>query len=578
MDEFLDLIGDRLETDSSTGESSADEVPSRIAEDSEEDVEWEDVDLERKVDPEWISLEPSAHVHVQFNKVQPPKSKKSGPSGYDRALRQTIHLVHLQSMLCHGFVRNCWINNPKLQKKLKRSLPKELRKQVKKHLIKKKYNLLEILNSTTSYFFKRFKVTKPALRRLGYHFKPQDIPCYGEKVKSIRQFMAQCLSFEGSLDSGAQIFAAMLKSLGLNRIRLVYSPPLLSYDYQKPESYRPPPVAPKNEPEKTIGGVYIPAIVKRLDNDLDSPSFWVEVWNPETNSFVVIDPVISGMVGISPQELRLSHQSIKGKTRRYYAVSYSDNGEVEDVTQKYMPRRPLSYMNPTGKSYESVAYTQFQWYLTLFNNNHNVNILDVSLPAESELPVKITDYVNHPIFKLERHIGKHESVKQDAKPYHILKLANGKENVYLRSDIQELKSIYEWQKVGREIRDEEKPAREETTDKHGNKISNDLYTIDQTEIAAPRRINENGDLPETIEAFVPCMVPLNMVHITAENADLVANALNIPYSHAVVGHQFKTRKDGNKKRKEIVGCIYDGILILKKDHERYVRGYYSSLK
>ncbi|KAK4548223.1 hypothetical protein LTR36_010093 [Oleoguttula mirabilis] len=211
--------------------------------------------------------------------VSIPGLGKKGPSKRERVVRVQTHCLHIQALLWHNTVRNSWLNDKEVQKTLVDGLTEGVRREVtrwkesmgtlsKEELEAKKkataakgkgkrgkkgkkkggrdWNyeaehleqgvpnlsagdpLLRLLKVLTAYWRKRFTITAPGLRKQGYmsmrrlgeevkswQKNQNDAEHHGERIESLSQLRKLAHECEGSRDVGAQLFAALLRGLGM---------------------------------------------------------------------------------------------------------------------------------------------------------------------------------------------------------------------------------------------------------------------------------------------------------------------------------------------------------------------------
>ncbi|KAK5117874.1 hypothetical protein LTR85_008648 [Meristemomyces frigidus] len=211
--------------------------------------------------------------------VSIPGLGKKGPSKREKVVRVQTHCLHVQALLWHNTVRNSWLNDDEAQKTLVDGLTEGVRREVtrwresmgtlsKEELEAKKkataakgkgkrgkkgkekggrdWNyeaehleqgvpnlsagdpLLRLLKVLTAYWRKRFTITAPGLRKQGYmpmrrlgdevkswQKDQNDAEEHGERIDNVAQFRKLAKRCEGSRDVGAQLFAALLRGLGL---------------------------------------------------------------------------------------------------------------------------------------------------------------------------------------------------------------------------------------------------------------------------------------------------------------------------------------------------------------------------
>ena len=263
----------------------------------DEDIDWEDAILEhasvkRKHFPEAnLELNLSRNVDEvdQYDLARAATSAKKGPTKIERGIRVQTHCMHVQFLLYHNAIRNCWTCDKEVQNILVKQLPPGINKEVQKwraasgseheqgippskgtasmsgSKIKgkrtttddernqrdwgKRSNRLEngkpdlsrgdpvipLLKILAAYWKKRFSITAPGLRKIGYastavrqwqirsfQNDKHDPKKHGEKIESLSEFRKLARKCEGSRDVGAQLFTALLRGIGIES-RLVAS-------------------------------------------------------------------------------------------------------------------------------------------------------------------------------------------------------------------------------------------------------------------------------------------------------------------------------------------------------------------
>ncbi|OBT59144.1 hypothetical protein VE04_00881 [Pseudogymnoascus sp. 24MN13] len=233
-----------------------------------------------------------------------PHNKKQGPSKIERAIRVATHQMHVQFLMWHNSVRNRWCCDKALQeiltgelmkrtsfeKDLKRwkrdsglegdeveenEKPKRKGKSKEENDKKEKVKggkersqadwsssaqraevgsvnmshgdpLFALLNRLSSYWKKRFTITAPGLKKVGYmtlqrideeiksNRAEYDFERHGERIETKDSFKELAKEHEGSRDVGAQLFTALLRGLGLEA-RMVVSLQPVGFGWSKNE-------------------------------------------------------------------------------------------------------------------------------------------------------------------------------------------------------------------------------------------------------------------------------------------------------------------------------------------------------
>ena len=243
-------------------------------------------------------LEITLDKGVQVGSLTNPHDKKKGPSKIERQIRNSTHCMHVQFLMFHNLIRNAWVCDKEVQDTLLGQLPKGVHKEIERWRIttglavpelagkdnksmtngKRKSAkakdqeknqrdwgklaerqeqgapnmsqadpLIRLLKVLAAYWKKRFTITAPGLRKQGYKSlavleaeiassqnDKRDIEEHGEQILGNEQFRKHAKSCEGSRDVGAQLFAALVRSLGLEA-RLVASLQPVGFGWNKNE-------------------------------------------------------------------------------------------------------------------------------------------------------------------------------------------------------------------------------------------------------------------------------------------------------------------------------------------------------
>ena len=274
--------------------------------------------------------------------------------------------------------------------------------------------ILRLLRVLAAYWKKRFTITAPNLRKQGYKSLAQleteiasfrndkhDPEEHGERVKGIQDFRKMAKQCEGSRDLGAQLFIALIRSVGIEA-RLVTSLQPVGFGWGKNEDAAPKKnasgvvvvesdvdismdedITKKRKPKKpnsktgnrkgnreapidlsdenvsegTEGDKsdddesvvdVTPSLLKRkpnknYDRDMTFPTYWAEVISPITNEVYPVDPfILNPPVASKPEHLAAFEprgaKADKAKLVLAYVLAYSSDGTVKDVTTRYLKR------------------------------------------------------------------------------------------------------------------------------------------------------------------------------------------------------------------------------------------------
>ena len=266
--------------------------------DEDEDVEFEDVHthaaFRAAATPPSGDLELTLTKETRISLVN-PLNKKQGPSKIERQIRISTHCMHVQFLLWHNWIRNGWICDEGVQQILVKQLGPNVQKEIERWRVDsgitskegagefsnarmkakkgKKVNarsqrdwgepaerlatgsvnmshgdpLFRLMRALSAYWKKKFRVTAPGLRKLGYMSlavldeelksfskDPHDPERHGERIRDVKEFRSCAKVCEGSRDLSAQLFTALLRGLGLEA-RMVVSLQPVGFGWSKNE-------------------------------------------------------------------------------------------------------------------------------------------------------------------------------------------------------------------------------------------------------------------------------------------------------------------------------------------------------
>ncbi|KAM8930517.1 DNA repair protein complementing XP-C cells [Pelodytes ibericus] len=269
---------------------------------------------------------------------------------------------------------------------------------------------------------------------------------------------------------------------------------------------------------------------------------WLEVYLERDGKWVPVD-CVHGTVG-QPQ------LCFKSATKPLtYVVGFDNAGCAKDITRRY----DAEWMTGTRKR----RVDQDWWEETLMPykspNAEREEKEDVEFEAkllDQPLPTSITEYKNHPLYVLKRHLLKYESIYPETST--ILGYCRG-EAVYARSCVHTLHSRDTWLKDARVVRLGEVPykmvkgqsnrARKARLADPEKKDCPDLalYGPWQTEDYQPP-VAVDGKVPRNefgnVYMFKPSMLPIGCAHLHVPNLNRVARKLNIDCVQAITGFDF----------------------------------------
>ncbi|XP_065207496.1 DNA repair protein complementing XP-C cells homolog [Planococcus citri] len=229
-----------------------------------------------------------------------------------------------------------------------------------------------------------------------------------------------------------------------------------------------------------------------------------------------------------------------------YVIAFNSDQTIKDVTRRYVPQ----YLSVTRKLRVDDA-----WWKTTVNpykppqdpqNREEDEALEKIL-EEQPLPTAISEYKNHPLYALKRHLLKFQAIyPPDAPPLGFVKA----EPVYSRLCVVQLHGREMWIKEAKVVKMGEKPYKivkgRQKKDKFGSGEGPkdlELFGLWQTEDYDPPTA-ENGLVPRNsfgnVELFKPCMLPKGTVYLQIPGLMRIANKLSIDCAAAITGFEYST--------------------------------------
>uniref|UniRef100_A0A673G414 Xeroderma pigmentosum, complementation group C n=1 Tax=Sinocyclocheilus rhinocerous TaxID=307959 RepID=A0A673G414_9TELE len=267
---------------------------------------------------------------------------------------------------------------------------------------------------------------------------------------------------------------------------------------------------------------------------------WLEVYLECTGKWVCVD--VDQGVG---QPQLCSNQATQPIT---YVVAVDDEGYLKDLSSRYDPtwltssrrrRVDSEWWEETMELYKSPDTERGQKE----DQEMQAKLLD------KPLPTSISEYKNHPLYALKRHLLKYEAIYPSTAA--VLGYCRG-EPVYSRDCVHTLHSRDTWLKEARTVRLGEEPYKMvlgfSNRSRKARMISEQkdvkdlpLFGVWQTEEYQPP-IAVDGKVPRNefgnVYMFKSCMLPVGCVHLHLPNLHRVARKLNIDCAVAVTGFDY----------------------------------------
>ncbi|KAI0133615.1 DNA repair protein rhp41 [Xylariales sp. AK1849] len=620
--------------------------------DGEGELHFEDVDFsfpsldlnasENEEAPKDLQLNLSARANTTPQKAL---DRRKPINKLEKDRRVKIHKTHILCLLSHAAQRNRWCNDPVVQRTLRKLLNREMINYLNPGSDLTQFgqtnSLRTGLEKVQTMFNTHYEVTERGLRRALWadkeeHLRDYRIPEDAESPMDKSTFREVAKVLKGSRDIGAQLYCALLRSAGVEA-RLVCSLQPLSFASGGPSMIKPP------KQKMTIEERY--ARRPQYDTSFDSPALKSStpirrrLGHPNAAAFEapsISSPVTSRPVIETPKKIRecpfpvywvevldVAHQKwqpvdplvtlsiFKPKVFEppanerenclTYIVGFEADGTAKDVTRRYTK----AYNAKTRKMrIESVAANGERWWrkaLKAYSRGYKTDLDQIEsnelTAAESRepMPRNVTDFKDHPIYALERHLRRHEVLVPGASASGTVGAGSKGplEKIYRRKDVRIARTREKWYRMGREVAGDEipvkylpKPAKKEMDvfgdEEEGNEgdvAGTPIFTMEQTTLyKAPPIIN--GVIPKNrfgnLDIYVPSMVPEGGAYIADDLGGQAAFTMGIDYAPALTGFQFKGRRGTAvlhgvvvaAEHEEAVRAVIAGLQDLEADVER----------
>ncbi|KAF3388309.1 DNA repair protein rhp41 [Penicillium rolfsii] len=596
---------------------------------SESDVEWEDVDVAQPAQGLFGTADTTKEKDetLQITLDRGPEFQKKAPqrrkpvTAAEKKVRLDAHKAHLLCLLAHVSLRNRWCNDDTIQRNLKRMLPRKiialLNPDEDKPQFARSTTFIDGLNQAGDIFSRRFRVTKPGLKRAHWaedqdqlKQRMESIMADGEIFFSKEDFQSQAKILQGSRDFGAQLFCALLRSAAVEA-RLVCSLQPLPFSgtvkdmtpSKKPSQYiiisSDDHETSTDEQQKSSSGPTTPSRTRRIGRpgftsrpgpssvrlgpqlvtrESSYPVFWVEAFNEAVQKWIPIDPLVTKSLA---KPSKFEPPASDPYNNMNYVVAFEDDASARDVTRRYTK----AFNAKTRKSRVEITRNGEKWWTDaliayekpFLEDRDEAEISELTSKSAAEpMPRNIQDFKDHPVYALERHLRRNEVIFPKRVIGHVglsktTSKSDNLETVYRRSDVHIVRSADKWYRLGRDVKVGEQPLKHVPVTRPKGGFASDedddepeetpLYAEYQTEIYRPPPVVQ-GRIPKNaygnLDVYVPSMVPPGAVHIKHPDAARSAKILGIDYADAVTGFEFRGRR----------GTAVFGGIVIAQEYQR----------
>ncbi|KAK3673955.1 hypothetical protein LTR78_006157 [Recurvomyces mirabilis] len=585
--------------------------------DDESDFGFEDVDLGQPDGGTSSAAEDDAigDVTISLEKNSTPKphaskTKRKPASSVEKAHRLLVHKAHFLCLLGHCIYANSWCNDEAAQSNLKSIMSPKTKAYLRDNPDKSQFDrnrmFVEGLEQVSEAFRGAFSVTASGMRKASWVTDGSaDEDRSDIEPMDRADFIRAAKRREGSQDTGAQLFCALLRSirvvarlvcslqtLPINPTatkttpvrpvkRIIYASDAASADdhtasdgstddmgVKTSSRLSKIPSARRRLGQPGFAKAADPAITpqqkKKSVRTLAYPVFWVEVFNAAVQKWVTVDCVVTGTVN---KPGKLEPPSSYDLNQLSYAIAFEEDGSARDVTRRYAKafnaktRRQRVEATQNGAAWMKKALRVFRRKGAALDRDQVEDAELAAKEAREGLPSNVQDFKDHPYYALERHLRRHEVIfpKREAGKVNAGTAAKPRmEAVFRRQDVHVCRSADKWFRLGREMKAGEQPLKHvvsrrvaraksitEEEDEAAGQKTTALYAAYQTALYSPPPVIR-GKVPRNgfgnLDIYVPSMVPAGGAHIRHPLTQQAAKILRVDFADAVTGFKFKGRQ------------------------------------
>lgn len=575
----------------------------------ESDEEYESDEFEDVIEPARGDI----NITIGKDNGKKPRSNKNIVTNDVRRFRRFYHRFHLVCLLLHGHIRNEWLNDPKLYKKLNKLVPDQVfemlhPKKDENMPLRSTRKLLDGLKKCMDIWEKHFKVATTYRGKGLYMLDWDELDGPLEQCNSAitqETFNKVILKGRGPRDIGAQGFVAMLRACGVNaRLVMSLQPPDFTNLKQSVNEEHVLEQKEQHIFEKNLAsfkpGIDDPQTIKYPMPKLKKPMsleertypiFWCEVWDKFTKKWITVDPMNLKIIEQVRNKSKLTPQ---GKSAKYnlmrYVIGFDRKGGCRDVTRRYTAnlhskvRKKRITKDEDGQIwYEKVLHKLHQRKRTKIDDFEDEYF---AKRDETEgIPDSLQDLKNHPFYVLEKDLRTNEMLRLNSKECGFLRLRNKSTTmkVYNRRDVWTLKSARHWYMEGRVLKTGAKAAKTVTCKdfRTGETSEERLYPKEVTELFVPKPVGPNCEIPTNaygnIDIYTSSMIPSGCCLIESPVAVKAAAFLGVEFAKAVTGFKFERHRIAKPqitgvvvacKYREAVETMIDGIEYSMEEEKR----------
>ncbi|KAJ1933865.1 hypothetical protein EC988_008983, partial [Linderina pennispora] len=272
------------------------------------------------------------------------------------------------------------------------------------------------------------------------------------------------------------------------------------------------------------------------------PQYWCEVFDPLSDNWVPINPLTASIE--NPKQLVRPTKTSPCKFA--YIVSLDSLGYVRDITRRYT----AEFVNTTSKlrlkASTSDGRSWWDRWLDRWQNPDQTERDDreeeqmAISEARSAMPKRLADFASNPHYVLKRNLKQNEILYPEGPRVGTVR----GEPVFLRENVQVLRTSMAWMRLGRTVKPGEQPIKAvkqravtarakmqvEECEAQGIEAVSALFGEWQTELFRPPPVTD-GKVPRNdygrLDLFAESMLPEGAAHIPHPDAKRLCKDLGI---------------------------------------------------
>ncbi|KAJ1750678.1 hypothetical protein LPJ79_002711 [Coemansia sp. RSA 1821] len=502
---------------------------------------------------------------------EPAKKRRAVVTRRARMLRRSHHMVELicQQVAVQVMSHKC--NTPEVQARSLSLIPAMVVERIGEHQVPGKREIRRDWASADLHcFLSAFQALKIQQRHQHQHQLQHQEPAADEFSRFVERRTATRAWHQPML------LVSMLRVLAFDaRLCVGLSPPALKLTVQESEAIERScqsgaGLGPCAQPLPSKAAAKAKKPGPQWGRDA-VPQYWCEVFNQVSEQWMPIN-AYSGTIERATQLARAGRGSACAFA---YILAVDGAGHVRDVTRRYSrdfvnttQRQRLEGVSEREDPRAAAWWAQWleRWAAPAASPRAQQEEAELARRTQrSTMPRRLADFAHNPYYVLQRNLAQNEVI-YPAEP--IVGTVRG-EHVFLRANVQRLRSRMAWMRMGRSIAADAQPIRtvrqraataraRQAMDAEaaaGREPLVALFGEWQTQQIRPPPVVD-GRVPRNdfgrVDLFTPAMLPPGAAHVHDPGAARVCADLGIDCAPAVTGFDF---------RRGVSTPVFDGVVV-----------------